>query len=978
MALPYFAPVEHDTVRLKKLNTLESRLAAVEAGGGGGGGGGGGVLSFNTRDGDVTLSSADVVGALGFTPLNIGVDPRQLGAVGDGVTDDYTALQAWLDVGGFLFLPPLLFRSSQKLIVRKHVLLQGVAHGYDSRLATYQQMPGSRIIFDAGVSGLELQTSTTLTDPAAVAAAGAGAFTQEGAFNSEIRDIGLIGQGAGTAFGFMARTFFHARNLQVYQFSGKGFDLNATLIADGLAEYGNLSNSSMDDCGAWQCGSHGLHVRGRDANTCNIKNFNGFGNGGWGIWNQSLIGNVFDKPSLAGNALGAIKADGSQNNTIIFPYIEADAHANCEIGTSNIVIGDILANNNASMTPTELGPITRINRLRLRNTWAPEAMTAEDALLYKWDGLYLQGRGSTKDVTLLNRAGNVAAFVPTNSTNWEVLGTSFGHLFQSLGVNQAWPGAADGYLALLPMAVNGATLGGFGSTGDVSLLNSAGAVAAYVPHATTNFTVVGNVTGANLSGTNTGDQFTSIAQATLVGRAAGAGTGAASALTAAQAKTLLAISTGDVSGLGTVASLASDTDTTLAANSDTRVATQKAVKAYVDNSVAGLLDYKGGIACAANPNYPSALKGDAYNVTTAGKIGGASGKSVDIGDVVVATADNAGGTEAAVGANWIVLEHNLTGALVASNNLSDVASVATARTNLGLTYFATGTDAANLTGTLAAAQLPAFSGGDVTSSAGSSSLTIGAGKVTLAMQANMATASVVYRKSAGAGAPEVQTLATLKTDLGLTGTNSGDQTITLTGDVTGSGTGSFATAIGANKVTRGMLAATAGATLLGATAAGNVADLTAAQAKTFLAITESDVANLTTDLAAKAPIDKPVFTTALYLQQGAPTAKTATGTLTIAELLTLLLTCTSTTAVSLTLPTGTLTDAGITVAGGSLANDRGFEWSIVNLGSSSGACTLVAGTGHTIVGNAVTAISTSSRWLTRKTATNTFVTYRIS
>lgn len=54
--------------------------------------------------------------------------------------------------------------------------------------------------------------------------------------------------------------------------------------------------------------------------------------------------------------------------------------------------------------------------------------------------------------------------------------------------------------------------------------------------------------------------------------------------------------------------------------------------------------------------------------------------------------------------------------------------------------------------------------------------TIQPGVVTLAMQANMATASVIYRKTAGAGAPEVQTLATLKTDLGLTGTNSGDQT----------------------------------------------------------------------------------------------------------------------------------------------------------------------------------------------------------
>lgn len=85
--------------------------------------------------------------------------------------------------------------------------------------------------------------------------------------------------------------------------------------------------------------------------------------------------------------------------------------------------------------------------------------------------------------------------------------------------------------------------------------------------------------------------------------------------------------------------------------------------------------------------------------------------------------------------------------------------------------------------------------GDITVSSGGNTWTIDNGAVTLAKQANVATATVFYRKTAGTGAPEVQTLATLKTDLDLTGTNSGDQTITLTGDVTGSGTGSFAATI---------------------------------------------------------------------------------------------------------------------------------------------------------------------------------------
>lgn len=91
--------------------------------------------------------------------------------------------------------------------------------------------------------------------------------------------------------------------------------------------------------------------------------------------------------------------------------------------------------------------------------------------------------------------------------------------------------------------------------------------------------------------------------------------------------------------------------------------------------------------------------------------------------------------------------------------------------------------------------------GDVTASAGSNATTIANDAVTLAKMANMATASLIYRKTAGTGDPEVNTLATVKTDLGLTGTNSGDQTITLTGDVTGSGTGSFAATIANGAVT---------------------------------------------------------------------------------------------------------------------------------------------------------------------------------
>lgn len=92
----------------------------------------------------------------------------------------------------------------------------------------------------------------------------------------------------------------------------------------------------------------------------------------------------------------------------------------------------------------------------------------------------------------------------------------------------------------------------------------------------------------------------------------------------------------------------------------------------------------GATACVGNPNYPAASKGDAYLVSSAGKIGGGAGTVVDVGDWFVASADNAGGTQVAVGASWFVLQANLVGAVLAANNLSELADKPTARTNLGL------------------------------------------------------------------------------------------------------------------------------------------------------------------------------------------------------------------------------------------------------------------------------------------------------
>ena len=102
-----------------------------------------------------------------------------------------------------------------------------------------------------------------------------------------------------------------------------------------------------------------------------------------------------------------------------------------------------------------------------------------------------------------------------------------------------------------------------------------------------------------------------------------------------------------------------DTDTTLSANSDLRIPTQKAVLALVTAKVTGLAVPRGGIDASTNPNYPAASVGDFYRVTVGGMLGGTSGYAVTVGDVAECYINSVAGTQAAVGANWTIVQANV-------------------------------------------------------------------------------------------------------------------------------------------------------------------------------------------------------------------------------------------------------------------------------------------------------------------------------
>ena len=120
-----------------------------------------------------------------------------------------------------------------------------------------------------------------------------------------------------------------------------------------------------------------------------------------------------------------------------------------------------------------------------------------------------------------------------------------------------------------------------------------------------------------------------------------------------------------------------------------------------------------------------------------------------------------------------------------------------------------------------------------------------------------------------------------------------------------------------------------------------------------------------------------VRTNKAVTKRQAPTNSNTTATVaTAASLIDGLRTSTPTADITLLVPTGTSMDAAFQ----ELQNHQSFEWSLINLATAASGfdVTVTANTTHTVVGRMVVTGETSGRFLTRKTAANTFITYRIA
>lgn len=111
-----------------------------------------------------------------------------------------------------------------------------------------------------------------------------------------------------------------------------------------------------------------------------------------------------------------------------------------------------------------------------------------------------------------------------------------------------------------------------------------------------------------------------------------------------------------------------------AGTDNTRMVTPQKMAQYVSERITDLWENRGLYDCSTDPDYPPGVSGDAYTVRIGGRIGGAAGVEVGPRDVFYCINDNAGGSEAAVGLNWGVIQSNLD---QATEDLAGTAEIAT-------------------------------------------------------------------------------------------------------------------------------------------------------------------------------------------------------------------------------------------------------------------------------------------------------------
>lgn len=254
--------------------------------------------------------------------------------------------------GPAIYFPLGIYNCSQTIELKKSVRLYGDGSGLPwSSVGTLQ--------FPAGISGITVNRYNTLNG-------GVEDVPTTAADSSIIEGLRILGSGGATAHGIWLRARALIRNCYISGFSGNGIQVVAgTGGSDGE---GNANNFRIESGRIDNCGGHGIFTRGNDVNAGYVMGVDCTGNRGWGIYDNSFLGNTYIACHVDANALGAYKSPGAPN--IFIGCYSESGQPSSDISFPAMVVGGV---DGAGLA----GDFINLNLYPNKVSWSYKAPTGE-------------------------------------------------------------------------------------------------------------------------------------------------------------------------------------------------------------------------------------------------------------------------------------------------------------------------------------------------------------------------------------------------------------------------------------------------------------------------------------------------------------------------------------------------------------------------------------------------------------------------
>lgn len=284
---------------------------------------------------------------------------KTYGAVGNGTSDDTSAIQAAIDAtgsggawpgskGAVVYFPPGTYRITSPILVDRSVHIIGT-HGsgwYGPSIVWADECHG--FIFSInGENGADGTSSWSVMRDIVVWGAGKGASRP------------ASGKATGKN-GIVIESQICLERVYVTGFTSHGISHVASSGTKGNANLVSTYNVVVDLCGiTGSTVAHGYYVDGTDVNQSSHFKLDCRNNTGWGIYDSSYLGNDYYGPHTANNVLGGFKTEGAVNSSVFYhPYTEGDQPASEIMSPSQVYGADICNLADSATCYRSRGPYT--------------------------------------------------------------------------------------------------------------------------------------------------------------------------------------------------------------------------------------------------------------------------------------------------------------------------------------------------------------------------------------------------------------------------------------------------------------------------------------------------------------------------------------------------------------------------------------------------------------------------------------------